>query len=96
MNFAASLSSPHDGLSGTIRLVEQLVPVGQERVALTHSFADQSCVFWTKQPRLTARGVQVSVGPEERLVSPCLVPAHQQLGARSLEETTDIGYETEG
>lgn len=88
-------SSPHDGLPGAVRVVEHLVPVGQERVALTHHFADQSRVFWTEQPRLATGGVQVGVGPEERLVSPRLVPAHQQLGARGLEETADIGYETE-
>lgn len=77
-------------------VVELLVPVGQEGVPLANSFTDQRCVFWAKQPGLTAGGVQVGVGPEERLVRPRLVPTHQQLSARSLEETTDVSYETDG
>lgn len=89
------MSSPHDGLSGAVCMIEQLVPVGQECVALTHCCTDQGGVFWTKQPGLAAGSVQVGVGPEERLVRPCLVPTHQQLAARSLEEASDIGYETD-
>ena len=90
------MSSPHDGLSGAVGVVELLVPVRQERVALAHSFTDQSCVLWPKQPGLTARRVQVGMGPEKWLVSPGLVPTHQQISARRLEETSDVSCETGG
>lgn len=86
---------PHDGLSGVVSGIELLVPVGQEGVALAHSFTDQGCVFWAKQPGLAAGCVQVGVGPEEWLVRPRLVPTHQQLGARRLEETSNVSYETD-
>lgn len=88
-------SSPHDGLSSLVCLVELLVPVGQEGVALAHRFTDQRCVFRTEQPGLAAGCVQVSVGPEERLVSARLVPTHKQLSAGRLEESTDISCETD-
>lgn len=89
------LPSPHDGLSGAVCGVELLVPVGQEGVALAHCIADQRRVFWAKQPGLAAGCVQVGVGPEERLVGSSLVPTHQQLSARSLEEATDVSCETD-
>lgn len=79
-----------------VGVVEQLVPVRQEGVALANGLTDQSRVFRAEQPGLTAGRVQVGVGPEERLVSPRLVPAHQQLGAGRLKESTDVGYETDG
>lgn len=91
-----ALSSPHDGLSSAVCVVELLVPVRQEGVALAHRFTDQRRVFRTKQPGLAAGGVQVGVGPEEGLVRPSLVPTHQQLGARRLEETTNVSCETDG
>lgn len=87
--------SPHDGLSSLVCVVEQLVPVGQEGVALAHHLTNQCCVFWAKQPGLAAGCVQVGVGSEERLVRPGLVPTHQQLSARRLEETTNVSYETD-
>lgn len=86
--------SPHDGLSGLVCVVELLVPVRQEGVALAHRLTDQCCVFRSKQPRLTARCVQVGVGPKEWLVCPSLVPTHQQLSAWRLEEATNVSYET--
>jgi len=91
-----ALCSPHDGLSCAVCVVELLVPVGQQGVALAYRFTDQSRVFRTKQPGLSAGGVQVCVGPEERLVRSSLVPTHQQLGARRLEETTNVSCETDG
>lgn len=83
-------SSPHDGLPGAVSVVELQVPVGQQGVALAHGFTDQRRVFWTEQPGLAAGGVQVGVGPEEGLVRSCLVPTHQQLRVRGLEETTNV------
>lgn len=93
--FSCELCSPHDRLSSAVGLVELLVPVGQEGVALTNCFTNQCCVFWTKQPGLTTGCVQVGMSPEEWLVRPRLVPTHQQLSARGLEETTNISYEME-
>lgn len=80
----------HDGLARVVGVVEQLVPVGQEGVTLADSLPDQSSVFWAKQPGLPAWGVQMGMGPEEGLVSPCLVPTHQELSTGRLEETTHI------
>lgn len=77
-------------------MVELLVPVGQEDVALAHHLTDQRCVDWTMQPGLAARCVHVGVGPEEWHVSPGLVPTHQQLSAWSVEETANVSYETDG
>lgn len=90
------MSSPHDGLSSVFCVVELLVPVGHEGVALAHRFTDQRRVLWTKQPGLAAGRVQVGVGPEEWLVCPRLVPAHEQLRARRLEEAAHISCETDG
>lgn len=75
-------------------MVELLVPEGQKGVALTDNVTDNGGVFCTVQPGLTARRVHVGVGPEERHVTPSLVPTHQQLGARSVEETTDVSCKT--
>lgn len=86
---------PHDGLSGLVGVVELLVPVGQQGVALAHRLADQGRVLGAEEPGLSAGGVQVGVRPEERLVRPRLVPAHQQLGARGLEEAADVSCGTE-
>lgn len=74
-------------------MVEHLVPEGQEGVALTHNVTDQGRVFGAVQPGLAARCVHVGMGPEERHVATSLVPAHQQLCARSVEETADVGCE---
>ncbi len=87
--------SPHDWLSSLVCMVEQLVPVRQEGIALAYSLTDQCSVFWTKQPGLAARRVQVGVGPEERLVRSCLIPTHQQLSAWRLEKTTNVSCETD-
>ena len=89
------MSSPHDRVSSLFCVVELLVPVGQEGVALAHRFPDQRCVLWTKQPGLTARCVKVGMGSEERLVRPCLVPTNQQLRVWGLEETAYVSCETE-
>lgn len=75
--------------------VEQLVPVGQEGVALAHGFTDQCSVFWTKQPGLAAGRVQMGMGSIEWLVSTRLVPTHKQFSAGRLEEATDVSCETE-
>lgn len=88
--------SPHDGLSGAVSLIELLVPVGQKSVALANRVTDQRHVLRTKQPGLAARGVQVGVSPEEWLIGSGLVPAHQQLRARGLEEATNISCEDGG
>lgn len=85
--------SPHDGLASGVRVVEHLVPEGQEGVALTNNVTNHVGVFGTVQPRLTPRRVHVGVGPEEGHVAPSLVPAHQQLRARSVEEAADVGCE---
>lgn len=73
-----------------VGVVEQLVPVRQEGVTLADSLPDQSSVLWAKQPGLPAWGVQMGMGPEERLVRPRLVPTHQELSTGRLEETTHI------
>lgn len=86
--------SPHDGLPSRVRVVELLVPEGQKGIALTDNLTDNGGVFCTVQPGLAARRVHVGVGPEERHVTPSLVPTHQQLGTRSVEETTDVSCET--
>lgn len=91
-----ALFSPHDRLSSAVCVVELLVPVWQQCVALAHSFTDQRCVIGTKEPRLTARSIKVGVGPKEWLISSSLVPTHKQLSAWRLEEATNISYETEG
>lgn len=91
--FPVSPHSPHDRLSSAVCLVELLVPVRQESVALAHCITDQRHVFWTKQPGLTARSIQVGVCPKERLIGSSLVPTHQQLRARGLEEATNISCE---
>lgn len=59
---------------------------------MADSLPDQSGVLWTKEPGFTAGRVQVSVSPEERLVSPRLVPAHKQLWSRRLEEPANVSY----
>lgn len=76
-----------------MRVVEHLVPEGQEGVALTYDVTNHGGVFGTVQPGLTARRVHVGVGPEERHVATSLVPAHQQLRAGSVEEAPDVGCE---
>lgn len=76
-------------------MVELLVPVGQEGVALAHNITDQRGVRRTVQPGLTARRVHVGVGPEEWHVRPSLVPTQQQVSAWSVEETADIGCGTD-
>ena len=72
-------------------VVEQLVPVGQQGVALTHRLPDQRRVLGPKQPGLPPGRVQVGVGTEERLVRPRLVPANQQLRAGRLKEPAHVG-----
>lgn len=84
--------SPHDRLASVVGVVEELVPVGQQGVALSHGFTDQCCVLRTKEPWLTPRRVQVSVGPEERLIGTSLIPAHQQLRIGRFEEAPDISW----
>lgn len=74
-------------------MVEHLVPEGQEGVALTYNVTNNGRVFGTVQPRLTAGRVHVGVGPEERHVATSLVPTHQQLRARGVEEAADVGCE---
>ena len=71
-------------------LVEAEVPVGQQGVSLAHRIPDQSRVLGAEQPGLPPGGVQVGVGAEEGLVSPGLVPAHQQLLPGGLEEPPDV------
>lgn len=71
-------------------VVEELVPVGQESVSLTYGLPDESRVFWAEQPRLSARGVEMSVSAEEGLIRSRLIPSDQQLGAGMLEESTHI------
>lgn len=84
-------SSPHDRLTSRVRVVELLVPVGQQGVALTHYFTDQLGGVRAMQPGLTSRCIHMGVGSEEWHVSPCLVPTHQELSAWIVEETTNVG-----
>lgn len=74
-------------------MVEHLVPEGEECVALADYVTNHGRVFGTMQPGFTARRVHVGVGPEEGHVATGLVPAHQQLSARSVEEAADVGCE---
>lgn len=71
-------------------MVELLVPEGQEDVALSYDVTDQFGVVCTVQPGLAAGRVHVGVGSEERHERTSLVPTHQQLGARSVEEAANI------
>lgn len=87
---------PHDRLAGLVCMVELLVPVGQESIALADNIPDNSSVLRAKQPRLTSGSVQVSMCTEERLVGASLVPAHQQLSTGSLKEATNISYGRRG
>lgn len=77
-------------------VIEELVPVREESVSLTYGLPDESRVLWTEQPRLSARGVQMSVSAEEGLIRSRLIPSDQQLGAGMLEESTHIGWERRG
>lgn len=86
------VSSPHDRLPSLVCVVELLVPVGEEGVALAYGFTDECRVFGTKQPGLTPRCIQVGVCPKERLIRPRLIPSDQQLRARSLKEAAHIRW----
>lgn len=88
--------SPHDRLARRVRVVELLVPEGQECVALSHNVTDQFGVVETVQPGLTAGCVHVGVGSKERHERTSLVPTHQQLRAWSVEEAADISCKREG
>lgn len=76
-----------------MRVVELLIPEGQESVALSHDVADQPGVVQAVQPGLAAGRVHVGVGSEERHERTGLVPAHQQLSAWSVEEAANISYQ---
>lgn len=73
-------------------MIELLVPVRQEGIALADNFPDESSILGAKQPRLTSGGVQVGVCTEEGLVGASLVPTHQQLSTGGLKEATNISY----
>lgn len=75
-----------------MRVVELLIPEGQESVALAHNVTDQLGVVQAVQPGLAAWCVHVGVGSEERHKGTGLVPAHQQFSAWSVEEAADISY----
>lgn len=83
---------PHDRLAGPVRMVELLVPVRQESIALADSISDKSSVLRTKQPRFTSGGVQVGMCTKERLVGTSLIPSHKQLSSGGLKEATNISY----
>lgn len=73
-----------------MRVVELLVPEGQEDVALSYNVTDQFSIFNTVQPGLAAGCVHVGMGSEEGHERTSLVPTHQQVRARSVEEATNI------
>lgn len=83
---------PHNRLASPVCIVELLVPVGQQSIALTDSIPDDSSVLRAKQPRLTSGGVQVGMCTKERLVGASLVPTHQQLSTGGLKEASNISY----
>lgn len=76
-------------------VVELLVPEGQEDVALAYDVTDQLCVVRAVQPGLAAGRVHVGVGSEEGHERTSLVPTHQQLSARSVEEAANVSYDRE-
>lgn len=78
-----------------MRVVELLVPEGQEGVALSDNVTDQLGVVETVEPGLTAGRVHVGVGSKERHERTSLVPTHQQLRAWSVEEAADISCKRE-
>lgn len=86
--------SPHDRLASLVRVVELLIPEGQEDIALSYNVTDQFGVVRTLQPRLAAGCVHVCVGSKERHERTGLVPTHQQFSAWSIEEAANISYKT--
>lgn len=84
--------SPHDRLASLVRVVELLIPEGQESVALSYNVSDQFGVVKTMQPGLAAGCVHVGVGSKEWHERTGLVPTHQQFSAWSVEEAANISY----
>lgn len=85
-------SSPHDRLASLVRVVELLIPEGQESVALSYNVTDHFGVVKTMQPGLAAGCVHVGVGSKEWHERTGLVPTHQQLTSWSVEEAANISY----
>lgn len=83
---------PHDRLASLVGVVELLIPVGQEDVALSYNVTDHFGVVKTMQPRLAAGCVHVGVGSKEWHERTGLVPTHQQFSAWSVEEAANISY----
>lgn len=77
---------PHNGRAVGRRLCRERVDVGQQPVALAHGLAHGGEVRLAVQPRLAPLGLDVRVRAEEGLVGGRLVPAHQQLHIRVVEE----------
>ena len=63
---------PHDGASILLSIVEQCIPVWQQPVTNPDGLTYRRLVLLRQHPRLTATGVQMSMGTEEWLVSCCL------------------------
>lgn len=57
-------------------MVEQRIPIGQEGVALSDGFSDESGVLLPKEPGFPTLGVHGRMAPEEGLVGSRLVPTH--------------------
>lgn len=83
---------PHDRLASLVGVVELLIPVGQEDVALSYNVTDHFGVVKTMQPRLAAGCVHVGVGSKEWHERTGLVPTHQQFSAWSVKEAANISY----
>lgn len=75
-----------------MRVVELLIPEGQEDIALSYNVTDQFGVVNAMQPRLAAGCVHVGVGSKEWHERTSLVPTHQQFSAWSVEEAANISY----
>eukprot|EP01136_Pigoraptor_vietnamica_P001289 Opistho-1_new@27719 len=81
---------PHDRLARNRRFVEERVEQRQQLVARNHGLANGKLCGVVKEPRLAAARVEMGVRAEERCVGARLVPAHEQLGLRVLEEAADV------
>mmetsp|Transcript_13197 Transcript_13197/g.21961 ORF Transcript_13197/g.21961 Transcript_13197/m.21961 type:complete len:239 (+) Transcript_13197:344-1060(+) len=81
---------PHHGHTCGVRLVENSVPHGKQRIPQHGCTAENTCVWIAKYPRFPALCVQMCVAAEERSEGTGLVPAREELCVRVPEESAHI------